>query len=93
MGEYQIYTVQSVSSAVKLWKIPEGAKMEIEENKPHDISSIEILEKRKSKGALKLLNDIQKVEKIKPKVPGDDYIYRFMISGRTLIIPSSKLIR
>ena len=39
-----------------------------------------------------MLEDIQKVEKIKPKIPGDDYIYRFEISGRTLIIPSSKML-
>jgi hypothetical protein len=57
-----------------------------------DISSIEKLKQLKSKGALKLLSDIEKVEKIKPKIPGDDYIYRFDISGRTLIIPSSKML-
>jgi hypothetical protein len=58
----------------------------------HEISSIEKLKQWKSKGALKLLSDIEKVEKIKPKIPGDDYIYRFDISDRTLIIPSSKML-
>jgi len=58
----------------------------------HEISSIEKLKQWKSKGALKLLSDIEKVEKIRPKIAGDDYTYRFMISGRTLIIPSSKML-
>ena len=58
----------------------------------NDISSVEKLKKWDSKGSLKLLNDIVKVEKIRPKIPGDDYIYRFEISGRILIIPSSKML-
>jgi Ca2+-binding EF-hand superfamily protein len=58
----------------------------------NDISSIAELEKCNSKGALQLLKDIKKVEKIKPKVPGDDYIYRFDVLDRTLIIPSSKML-
>jgi hypothetical protein len=91
MGEYQIDTVQSVSSSVKLWKIPEGTNMNSEIDESKEISSIEILTECESKGALKLLNDIQKVEKIKPKVQGDDYIYRFKIKGKTLIISSSKM--
>ncbi len=57
----------------------------------NDISSIGELKKWNSKGALRLLKDIKKVEKIRPKIPGDDYIYRFMILDRTLIIPSSKM--
>jgi len=66
--------------------------VESEGDVSHDISSIKVLKEFESKGALKLLEDIQKVEKIKPKIPGDDYIYRFEISGRTLIIPSSKML-
>ena len=58
----------------------------------NDISSVEKLKKYQSKGALKLLSDIEKVEKIKPKIPGDDYVYKFDISDRTLIIPSSKML-
>jgi len=57
-----------------------------------DISSVEKLKKWDSKGALKLLKNIQKVEKIRPKIPGDDYVYKFDISDRTLIIPSSKML-
>jgi hypothetical protein len=66
--------------------------VESERDELPDISSIAELEKFNSKGALKLLKDIQKIEKIRPKIPGDDYIYRFMISGRTLVIPSSKML-
>ena len=66
--------------------------MESEGDESNDISSIEKLKKFQSKGALKLIEDIKKVEKIKPNIPGDDYIYRFIISGRTLIIPSSKML-
>ena len=66
--------------------------MESERDETRDISSFEELEECNSKGALQLLKDIQKVEKIKPKIPGDDYIYRFMISGRTLIMPSSRML-
>ena len=66
--------------------------MEGEGDESHDISSIEKLKKFQSKGAIKLLSDIQKVEKIKPRIPGDEYIYRFHILGRTLIIPSSKML-
>jgi len=66
--------------------------MESEGDEPHDISAIEKLKQWNSKGAVKLLSNIEKVEKIRPKIPGDDYIYRFMISGRTLIIPSSKML-
>jgi len=66
--------------------------VESEGGDSHDISSIEKLKKWDSKGALQLLKDTQQVEKIKPKIPGDDYIYRFMILGRTLIIPSSKML-
>ena len=58
----------------------------------NDISSVEKLKKWDSKGSLKLLSDIVKVEKIRPKIPGDDYIYKFDISDRTLIIPSSKML-
>jgi hypothetical protein len=58
----------------------------------NDISSIGELKKWNSKGALRLLKDIKKVEKIRPKISGDDYIYRFMILDRTLIIPSSKML-
>ena len=61
-------------------------------DKSDEISSIEKLEKFQSKGGLKLLSDIEKVEKIKPKIPGDDYVYKFDISDRTLIIPSSKML-
>ena len=57
-----------------------------------DNSSVEKLKKWDSKGSLKLLNDIVKVEKIRPKIPGDDYVYKFDISDRTLIIPSSKML-
>ena len=66
--------------------------MDSECDESHEISSIEKLKQWKSKGALKLLKDIKKVEKIKPKIPGDDYVYKFDISGRTLIIPSSKML-
>lgn len=66
--------------------------MESEGEEPYKVSSIEQLRKRKSNGALKLLRDIEKVEKIKPKIPGDEYIYRFHIMGMTLIIPSSKML-
>lgn len=66
--------------------------MESEGDESNDLSSIEKLKKFQSKGALKLIEDIKKVEKIKPNISGDDYIYRFMISGRTLIIPSSKML-
>lgn len=65
--------------------------MESEGDESHIISSIKRLKDFDSQGALKLPEDIQMVEKIKPKIPGDDYIYRFEISGRTLIIPSSKM--
>ena len=58
----------------------------------NDISSVEKLKKWDSKGSLKLLNDIVKVEKIRPKIPGDDYVYKFDISDKTLIIPSSKML-
>jgi len=63
-----------------------------EGDESNNISSIEILKKRNSKGAFKLLDDIEKVEKIKPKIAGDDYIYIFKILGKTLIIPSSKIL-
>ena len=63
-----------------------------EGDESHDISSVEKLKKWDSKGSLKLLNDIVKVEKIRPKIPGDDYVYKFDISDRTLIIPSSKML-
>ena len=66
--------------------------MESERDELPDISSIEKLKQWNSNGALKLLRDIEKVEKIKPKIPGDDYIYRFHIMGMTLIIPSSKML-
>lgn len=66
--------------------------MESEGEETYEVSSIEQLKKRKSNGALKLLRDIEKVEKIKPKIPGDEYIYRFHIMGMTLIIPSSKML-
>jgi len=45
----------------------------------NDISSIGELKKWNSKGAPRLLKEIKKVEKIRPKISGDDYIYRFMI--------------
>lgn len=66
--------------------------MEIENDELPDISSFEKLKKGNSKDTLKLLKEIQKVEKIKPKILGDDYIYRFRILGKTLLIPSSKMI-
>ncbi len=79
-------------SVVKLWKNREGNNVENEDDKSDKISSIEILKERKSKAVLKLLNDIQKVEKVKPNIAGDDYIYRFHIIDRILIIPSSKML-
>ena len=66
--------------------------MESEDYESHKISSIKRLKDFDSQGALKLLKDIQKVEKIKPNIPGDDYIYHFHILDRTLIIPSSKML-
>lgn len=66
--------------------------MESEGDESHIISSINKLKEFQSKEALELLEEIEKVEKIKPKIPGDDYIYKFDISDRTLIIPSSKML-
>ena len=58
----------------------------------HEMSAIEELKKWNYEGALNLLRDIEKVEKIKPKIPGDDYFYRFYIMDRVLILPSSKML-
>jgi len=79
-------------SVVKLWKNRGGTNIESEGDESHIISSIEKLKKMGSKGPLQLLKDIEKVEKIKPKISGDDYIYRFMILDRTLIILSSRML-
>lgn len=40
-----------------------------------------------------LIKSIKKVDKVKPKINGDPYIYKFFIGEKTLIIPSDKMLK
>lgn len=60
---------------------------------PKNTPSVAQLEALKQREIVELIKSIQKVEKVKPKINGDPYNFKFYIGGKTLIIPSDKMLK
>lgn len=60
---------------------------------PKTAPSVAQLEALNQREIVELIKSIQKVEKVKPKINGDPYIFRFYIGGKILIIPSDKMLK
>jgi hypothetical protein len=56
-------------------------------------SSVEILNFMKAKGALELLDKIEKVEVAIPRIGDDPYEYRFHIRGVVIKVPTNKMLK